>query len=268
MSKAMAQMSAGFAKSPEEKEKFNQIAGRRERGLGMAKARTDKFWADKNAKDEAERLEQLRAKYAGVDIDAEIARLKPAIQSAYHEFQYGARNTYGQGRDDYNRLMAQVQELERAKAALAKGNGINEGSSDLIGNAIEDLRASKPGMDQETFLDELYFYIDAEWGKNAADQVSNARQDDWDDWYYSYNDGNEGVKLSELSNELLGAYKKAAGISARDLDKAGKYKQADKRFHGIVQATKKELDNDMKKHQQDEMMETRINMMRKAGYDL
>jgi hypothetical protein len=74
--------------------------------------------------------------------------------------------------------------------------------------------------------------------------------------------------LSELSNKLLGDYKKAAGISARDLDKAGKYKQADKRFHGIVQATKKELDNDTKKHQQDEITESRLASMKRAGYDI
>jgi len=126
MGKAMAQMSAGFARSPEEREKFNQIAGRRERGLERSKARTDKFWADKAAKDEAGRLEQLRTKYAGVDIDAEIAKLKPAIDSAYHEYQYGARNTYSQGRDDYNSLMGRVQELERAKKALASNPPLSE----------------------------------------------------------------------------------------------------------------------------------------------
>jgi hypothetical protein len=97
-------------------------------------------------------------------------------------------------------------------------------------------------------------------------------------------DTNDQEQLSELSNELLGRYKKASGISARDLDKAGKYKQADKRFHGIVQATKKELDNDMKKYQKDEdIMQTAgtdstspihedvedmLASMKRAGYDI
>lgn len=120
MGKAMAQMGAGFARSPEEREKNLGIAARREKGLARAKSRSDKFWADKAAKDEAEREQAIRTKYAGVDIDAEIAKLKPAIDSAYHEYQYGARNTYSQGRDDYNSLKAKVQELERAKEVLSK----------------------------------------------------------------------------------------------------------------------------------------------------
>lgn len=120
MGRAMAQMSAGFARSPEEREKHLAIAARREKGLERSKARTDKFWAEKNAKDEADRLQALRDKYAGVDIDAEIEKLKPALQSAYHEYQYGARNTYSQGRDDYHRLQAQIKELERAKNALSE----------------------------------------------------------------------------------------------------------------------------------------------------
>lgn len=120
MGKALAQMSAGFARSPEEREKNLGIAARREKGLARSKARGDKFWADKQAADTAAREQAIRDKYAGVDIDAEIAKLQPAIERAYHEYQYGARNTYSQGRDEYNSLKAKVQELERAKEILSK----------------------------------------------------------------------------------------------------------------------------------------------------
>lgn len=57
-----------------------------------------------------------------------------------------------------------------------------------------------------------------------------------------------GVKVDEVSNELLGRYKKAAGADASAADKAGNFKRGDKRFSGIVNATKKQFANDVKKH--------------------
>jgi hypothetical protein len=51
------------------------------------------------------------------------------------------------------------------------------------------------------------------------------------------------TKLDELSNELLGRYKKAAGADARAADKRGDYKRGDKRFSGILKATGKEFTN-------------------------
>lgn len=52
--------------------------------------------------------------------------------------------------------------------------------------------------------------------------------------------------VAELSNELLGRYKKAAGADAKKADVAGNYKQGDKRFSGIIKATKKQFANDEK----------------------
>jgi len=56
--------------------------------------------------------------------------------------------------------------------------------------------------------------------------------------------------IDELSTELLGRYKKAAGEQAAAADKAGNYAQGDKRFKGINKATNKQFDNDLKKHDQ------------------
>lgn len=53
-------------------------------------------------------------------------------------------------------------------------------------------------------------------------------------------------KLNELSPETLARYKKAAGADARKADSEGDYKRGDKRFSGIVRATKKEFDHDAK----------------------
>ena len=52
--------------------------------------------------------------------------------------------------------------------------------------------------------------------------------------------------LSELSTEKLAQYKKAAGADASAADKVGNTKKADKRFSGIVNATKKQFANDKK----------------------
>ena len=54
--------------------------------------------------------------------------------------------------------------------------------------------------------------------------------------------------LGELSNDLLGRYKKAAGADAGAADKEGDYERGNKRFSGIVKATNKQFDNDAKKN--------------------
>ena len=53
--------------------------------------------------------------------------------------------------------------------------------------------------------------------------------------------------LNELSNNTLASYKKKAGADATAADKKGDTKKADKRFSGIVKATKKQFANDEKK---------------------
>lgn len=90
------------------------------------------------------------------------------------------------------------------KMQKRQGSLFAEGASDYVGNAIEDLRASKPGLDRESFLDELYFYIDAQYGKQAAD-AAFAREDDatFDEWYDSYTD------MMEVS---MGDYRKKAAM--------------------------------------------------------
>ncbi|MBT6472516.1 MAG: hypothetical protein HOK52_14795 [Candidatus Marinimicrobia bacterium] len=50
-------------------------------------------------------------------------------------------------------------------------------------------------------------------------------------------------KVDELSTELLGRYKTKAGADASAADKKGDFKQGNKRFSGIVKATKKQFKN-------------------------
>ena len=61
----------------------------------------------------------------------------------------------------------------------------------------------------------------------------------------------EEVQLDELSNEKLADYKKKAGADASAADKAGDMKKGNKRFSGIMKATKKQFANDDKKTNED-----------------
>ena len=60
----------------------------------------------------------------------------------------------------------------------------------------------------------------------------------------------EENQITELTTDLLARYKTAAGASAKASDEAGNYKKGDKRFSGINKATRKQFDNDLKKHGQ------------------
>jgi len=55
----------------------------------------------------------------------------------------------------------------------------------------------------------------------------------------------EVEQIDELSNDMLGRYKTAAGADASKADKAGDYDKGNKRFSGIMKATKKQLANDI-----------------------
>ena len=61
----------------------------------------------------------------------------------------------------------------------------------------------------------------------------------------------EKESLSELSTDLLTRYKKKAADQASAADKAGDYDKGNKRFSGIIKATKKQFDNDLKKEEVD-----------------
>ncbi len=58
--------------------------------------------------------------------------------------------------------------------------------------------------------------------------------------------GTNEAQLDELSTNKLSQYKTAAATDAGKADSEGDYKRADKRFSGIVKATKKQFANDEK----------------------
>ena len=84
---------------------------------------------------------------------------------------------------------AELQQKAISRELKKRGEqGVAEGASDYVGDAIEALRVSKPGLGQEDFLDELYMYIENQYGQRAAEMMSNAGQDEFADWYDSYTD--------------------------------------------------------------------------------
>ena len=59
------------------------------------------------------------------------------------------------------------------------------------------------------------------------------------------------IEVNELSNVTLASYKKKAGEQASAADKAGDFKKGNKRFSGIVKATKKQFANPVKEDEED-----------------
>ena len=112
------------------------------------------------------------------------------------------------------------------------GDDVSESDSTVIAQTTKRLTDPKDGATTK---------LRAAGDKRREDQLKGrdiakndrTSKDEWGD-------------LKELSNDLLGRYKKAAAADASAADKAGDTKRADKRFSGIVKATKKEFDNDAK----------------------
>ena len=84
--------------------------------------------------------------------------------------------------------------------------------------------------------------------ENAAGYIQEIIQLKGDGHHFVDSDDNLKDSLAELSSELLGRYKKAASADASQADKEGDYARANKRFSGIIKATKKQFANDEKKH--------------------
>jgi hypothetical protein len=71
--------------------------------------------------------------------------------------------------------------------------------------------------------------------------------------------------LQELSTDKLAQYKKAASADASAADKAGNYAKGNKRFSGIIKATNKQFDNDMKKQVKEEHLEEAVPKDKESG---
>ena len=70
-----------------------------------------------------------------------------------------------------------------------------------------------------------------------------------------------GTPVNEVSNELLGRYKRAAALQAGQADKDGDVEKGNKRFSGIIKATKKQFKNDEKGRKSKDVQEDSFDQM-------
>ena len=77
-------------------------------------------------------------------------------------------------------------------------------------------------------------------------KVDPSIHDDEEDTFDTDYTGDEEGELKEISNDALAKYKTAAAADAKKADSEGDYKRGNKRFSGIVKATKKQFANDTK----------------------
>lgn len=122
----------------------------------------------------------------------------------------------------------QQQDTPRLSSATALRNAVAADDRDLFGQAA--------GVDPNTlvaghpFFDVVKHYLMPHAEKAAAKPVKKKVKE----------------PVAELSSELLGRYKKAAGADAKKADAEGDYARGNKRFSGIIKATKKQFANDAK----------------------
>lgn len=118
---------------PEERNKAWAVHDKRKRGLERAQPRIMKS-------NRARQEQDLRDRYAGVDIDAEIAQLQPAVDAARNDAWFGASNTYSKAEEKYSELSHKLKELQTAKRLLSQG--VAEGffgTDDKIKGKIQNL---------------------------------------------------------------------------------------------------------------------------------
>lgn len=114
--------------------------------------------------------------------------------------------------------------------------GVAEGESNTMDTVAKRLTDPKDGMTAKLRAAGDKRREDKLKGRNISRRDTTSK-DEWGD-------------LKELSTELLGNYKKAAGADAKKADAAGDFERGNKRFKGINRATNKQFDNDLKKHDQ------------------
>ena len=140
----------------------------------------------------------------------------------------------------YNFSNIEQQPTPRLSSATALRAAVQAGDREAFAQAA-GVPADTP-VAGHPFFDVVAHYLaphaEKEKVKAAKKKVKQPEQD------VAENDFKD--TLYELSNELLGRYKKAAAADAKKADAEGDYDRGNKRFAGIVKATKKQFANDEK----------------------
>ena len=187
----------------------------------------------------------------------EYAREDAKTDMDLHKVVENLINMRGEGAlsmDMYNKIVAIKEEIERIdelkpttlqsyKTAAHKSLGANAVARHAgeIGSKEYHATANKrsKGINRADADKRLGTYADKTPKKLDISAYGNQIQKQ----YHS----EEVEHIEELSSDLLGRYKKAAGAQASAADKAGDVAKGNKRFSGIMKATRKQFDNDAKK---------------------
>ena len=231
--------------------------------------------------------------YSVQDLVQEFPNLSPKdAQTIVNFAEYGWSNM--PNRQEYrNQVVQRIQQAMSGQQGVAEG-GYEQGFADpnapsLGGSRRKDDEGNLEFDDRQRRQTGMIFYNvdDAElaqqlglkqtrtgkWylrtGNRHAQQTADRAFGLGRIWYPK-NETVESEELGELSNELLGDYKRELGIRASAADRAGDFDKGHEYFKKINRATIRQGENDARRHaeKENDMMETRLNMMRKAGYNL
>jgi hypothetical protein len=204
--------------------------------------------------------EDILQEYDTKTIDSVVERLPKGLtvnnftHPAFKEFLY--QKYHDKVKADWDKLWPffskEYKEKHGIKEYKQNPYQIVSGDSDFFDHMLvvipKGLNASE--LYKQAFKEFLYKkFADREW----ADFKKN-RFTYWDAYQKIGGDKKEkkffGLfdeeQLDELSPETLARYKKAAGADASKADKEGDFERGNKRFSGIVRATKKEFDKPTK----------------------
>lgn len=186
------------------------------------------------------------------DVIEHFAKQGKQVSNIDYDFgiQGSGSNIDSQQRGEYHRAQDDLEKKTRVQGqhffeeeaeVRAKWQELNELS-------VDKLRAYRDATATPRTTDRLGKVVKHTRGHaQAVNKIAKATGDKTPNREYS-RAMEEDEMLNEISNEVLSKYKSAAGADASKANKEGDMKRGDKRFHGIVQATKKQFSNDAKKH--------------------
>lgn len=89
-------------------------------------------------------------------------------------------------------IMQRIEELvPGVTGSNDEQQGVTEGHGASLSDILDYLRDTKPNMDRDSFLDDMYMYVDARHGKRQADRLFQD-ESNYDKWYNAYL-GKQGV---------------------------------------------------------------------------
>ncbi len=209
-------------------------------------------------KQEKERA-ALQAQKKSLSTKEEIEESFSASQIAALKAEYSKINTVDPSSDTYKKLIAMLDRLDLKSLQSLAGAEIK-----FVSKLAQNRVMRKSMKKEDVQLDEQHSVLYKMKKSDPKIAVAYYKsKDDADKFLASVKEkGGNGVirvgkigldltptnkKINELSTNKLADYKKKAGENASAADKAGDIKTGNKRFSGIMKATRKQFDNDSKK---------------------